>query len=262
MDFDFLSKYSNNLSINSFKSHFKNVWDTRKGIFIDDFVRYLTENRKRASTYWNNGDEMFNGKSTELRLGSIFQLEGFHPRSTILGNIHPDKKELPRILKNKYVDIIIDDKILEIKTLSHLYFKSEGLIQNIVQNSIRHINSIRNKDYENISDYCIINASLCWYFPKEKNEENESYYDLYFLKTTSMKERKWLCTNNQFDSLSQDLFVYDLNKRKIVYINQDSFLFKGINCKDYCDDKKILSFDIPSRDEKKVLIGFSKIKDI
>lgn len=104
---------------------------------------------------------MFNGKLTELRLGSIFQLEGLNPRSTILGNIHPDERELPRILKNKYVDIILDDKIIEIKTLSHLHFKANDLIQSIVYNSARHIMSIREKSYEDISDYCIINASLC-----------------------------------------------------------------------------------------------------
>lgn len=144
----------------------------------------------------------------------------------MLGNIHPEGFDILPGIKNKYLDISVNDEIYEIKTTKLLVeFNSPGFNEVLINDINFKLKNIVKHEMESKARYAIFNSIIFYYIPDENQIKSSKFASLFWKNSGNLK-RKWLWSSNIFNVRVQDLFVYDLLKKEIVYINKDSYLFK------------------------------------
>ena len=144
----------------------------------------------------------------------------------MLGDISPDGYDILLDTKNKYLDMSVDDVLYEIKTLSvQTEFNSKSFNDKFIQSIKFRLNDIIKHEIESKARYVIFNSVIYYYVPDEEQIKNSLFGSLFWNNSKNLA-RKWIWSSNMFNVRVQDLFVYDLLNKDIIYINEDSYLFK------------------------------------
>lgn len=135
---------------------------------------------------------------------------------------------LPKIKEsNKYIDLCVNDEFYEIKTiLTCIAFNNNPEFkEKIIKAVIETIEKTRKNYIESMSRYIIFNMILYHY---NATQYPKTEFEFLFNEAARVKHHKWASSDNILGIRTQDLFVYDMKKKEIVYINEDSLLFKPV----------------------------------
>ena len=105
---------------------------------------------------------------------------------------------------------------------------------------------------EKYSRYVIFNACLSWFKPDKDSKEISLNFQYLFEKKDKGKWSKYNITNDIFDVSTDIILVYDLHAKKVVYINNNSCLFRDIKLENLKNSFMIKSYRNDENDSERI----------